>query len=79
MHEQLKPTKRQITKLKSQLGFAQLALEKLAGETSRTEADLRAHVVAVEEALNAGEVHVERLECGCETEDEKKQQLIAKL
>lgn len=57
---------------------AQTALEKLANESYKIEADLQAGMVAVEKSLDAEKARVERLERELATVVEKKQQLLAK-
>lgn len=60
--EKLSQAKRRITSLKTQLYDGRFALEKLARESSKKEADFWAQVVFVEEALNVELVRVEHLE-----------------
>lgn len=48
--------------LKRQYANDQFALEKLTGETSRTEVDLQAQMVDVVEGLTSERVHVKRFE-----------------
>lgn len=60
--KKLAKVKRRITALKTQLEEAQVKLEKLTGESTRTNADLWAQVVAVEKALTVERARVERLE-----------------
>lgn len=62
MRKELAVAERRIAALKTRLGKAQSALEKLTGESSSTEAGLHAQGVAVEEALSAEKARVERLE-----------------
>lgn len=51
---------------------------KLTGESSKTEADLLAEVVAVEETRNAKRARVERLERNVAGDAKKRQMLLAK-
>lgn len=54
-----------------------MALEKLANESPKTEAKLKAEMIAAEESLDAEKAHVKRLERGLASEVEKRQQLLA--
>lgn len=79
MHGQLAEAKRRITAQKRQLANAQLASEKIAAETFRTSADLRAHVDTVDELLSAERSLFERLKRKVAAEAEKRQYLLAEL
>lgn len=61
MRGQLAGSERGVRTLTPQLGEAQLAHEKLTGGSSKTEADLWAQEVVVEDALNVKRARVERL------------------
>lgn len=65
-----------VTTLKAQLFNAQMALEKLAIESSKTGADLRAEMVAVEELLDAKKSRVKSLERELATDVDRIQQLL---
>lgn len=54
-----------------------MALEKLTSESSKTEAELWAQVVVVEEALDVERARVKCPECDVAAEDVKRQQLLA--
>lgn len=55
-----------------------MALGKLKGEASRTEANGQPKAVAVEEVFDAKRAHVEHLERDIAAEAEKREQLFAK-
>lgn len=77
IREQFSGAQRRVMALKSQLKEAQLALETRVGESTWTEADLKAQVLAVEEALTMETSRVERLERGAAAVAKKGQQLLA--
>lgn len=72
MRKQLAGVKRRITTPETQLDEAQSALEKSTVVTSMAGADLRARVVAVEQALNERRVCVEHLERDIAEEGKKR-------
>lgn len=63
MREHLAWTERRITTLTTQLKKSQLALEKLTGVLSKTEANLWACVVVVEDTLSVERARFKYLEC----------------
>lgn len=77
MREQLPEAERRIKALKTQLDEGQLALEKSAGGSSRTEANLQAQEVAVKKSFNANRACVDCFELEFAAEAKKKQQLLA--
>lgn len=77
MRGQHKVAEHQMLSLETQLADAEVALEKLAGEKSRTESDLGAQQVTVEESPSAKNAHAERLEHECAKEAKKRQWLLA--
>lgn len=78
VREQLAEAERRTKVLKTQLNESQFALENLADESSRTEADLRAQVIAVGEALSAERERVDRLEGVIAAKTKNRQRLLAK-
>lgn len=77
MREQLTGLGRRTAALETKLNEVQAALEKLARELFRTEANLRVQVVAVEEAHNAERARVKRFERDIAVEVKSREQLLA--
>lgn len=73
MHVQITAAEGRIKSLKGRLTDAQSALEKLADESSRTEAELQGEMVVVEVSLETMKVHVEALKHELAAEVENKQ------
>lgn len=74
---QITAAETRIRGLKTQLGDAQFALQKLADESSDTKANLRAEFVAAEKLLDAKRTRVEPLERELATDLGRRQQFLA--
>lgn len=76
MRSLITAAKHRIKALRTQSSDARVALEKLADDTARTQADFHAELVAIEESFEVMNARVESGKREFETEVEKKQQFL---